>query len=85
VLPDDVDNLSQLQTMMLKEALRVVRPGGTVVYSVCTVTPRETTDVIEGLETEPIVGLPGRAWGRGWLLGPHLTGTDGMFITKIRG
>ena len=77
--------LSVVQRLMLEEALRVVKPGGTVVYSVCTVTPQETTTVIEGQQTEPIVGLPGRAWGGGWLLGPHLSGTDGMFITRIRG
>ena len=81
----DLDDLSLLQSLMLEEALRIVRSGGTVVYSVCTVTPQETTNVIEDLQTEPIVGLPGRPWGGGWLLGPHLTGTDGMFITKIRG
>jgi 16S rRNA (cytosine967-C5)-methyltransferase len=85
VSPADLDNLSLLQSLMLEEALRIVRPGGTVVYSVCTVTPQETTKVIEDLQTEPIAGLPGRPWGGGWLLGPHLTGTDGMFITRIRG
>jgi 16S rRNA (cytosine967-C5)-methyltransferase len=85
VSPTDVADLAGLQSLLLKEALRLVRPGGTVVYSVCTVTPQETTRVIEELRTEPITGLPGRPWGGGWLLGPHLTGTDGMFITRIRG
>lgn len=85
VSPTDVEDLSGLQSLLLKEALRLVRPGGTVVYSVCTVTPQETTKVTEELRTEPITGLPGRPWGGGWLLGPHLTGTDGMFITRIRG
>ena len=70
---------------MLAEATRVVKPGGVVVYSVCTVTPQETIAVVDGFPVESIVGLPGRAWGGGWLLGPHLTGTDGMFITRIRG
>jgi len=81
----DLTNLSGLQAQMVNEALRVVKPGGLVVYSVCTVTPQETICVIEGLQTEPITGLPGRPWGGGWLLAPHLTGTDGMFITRIRG
>lgn len=79
-----IDQLSRLQAEMLEEAMRVVKPGGTVVYSVCTVTPQETVNVISDLPTEPIAGLPGRPWGSGWLLGPHLTGTDGMFITRIR-
>ena len=80
----DLTNLAAVQVDMLAEALRVVRPGGLVVYSVCTVTPQETINVIEGLHTEPLTGLPGRPWGGGWLLAPHLTGTDGMFITRIR-
>ena len=84
VKASDLKDLSHLQALMLSEALRLVRPGGVVVYSVCTVTPQETVGAIEGLPTEPIVGLPGRPWGGGWLLAPHLTGTDGMFITKIR-
>jgi 16S rRNA (cytosine967-C5)-methyltransferase len=77
--------LAALQRRMLAEALRVVRPGGVIVYSVCTVTPEETVAIIDGLRTEPLHGLPGRMWGGGWLLGPHLTGTDGMFITRIKG
>jgi 16S rRNA (cytosine967-C5)-methyltransferase len=81
----DLTRLSALQAEMLAEALRVVKPGGHVVYSVCTVTLQETIDVVEGLQTEPITSLPGRPWGGGWLLAPHLTGTDGMFITRIRG
>ena len=81
----DLGELARLQSEMLAEATRVVKPGGVVVYSVCTVTPQETIGVVDGLPVESIVGLPGRAWGRGWLLGPHLTGTDGMFITRIRG
>jgi len=81
----DLGELAGLQSEMLAEAVRVVKPGGVVVYSVCTVTPQETIGVVAGLPAEPIVGLPGRAWGGGWLLGPHLTGTDGMFITRIRG
>jgi 16S rRNA (cytosine967-C5)-methyltransferase len=84
VKASDLKDLSHLQALMLSEALRLVRPGGAIVYSVCTVTPQETVGAIEGLPTEPIVGLPGRPWGGGWLLAPHLTGTDGMFITKIR-
>ncbi|HKZ29605.1 MAG TPA: transcription antitermination factor NusB [Acidimicrobiia bacterium] len=81
----DPTDLAVRQALMIEEALRVVKPGGLVVYSVCTVTPQETIDVIEGLPTEPIEGLPGRPWGEGWLLAPHLTNTDGMFITRIRG
>lgn len=77
--------LAERQRQMIEEGLRVVKPGGLVLYSVCTVTPQETIEVVEGLPTEAIENLPGRAWDRGWLLAPHLTGTDGMFLARIRG
>ncbi len=77
--------MASRQRQMLAEAQRVVRPGGVIIYSVCTVTPEETVDITDGLPTEPLDGLPGRPWSGGWLLGPHLTGTDGMFITRIKG
>jgi 16S rRNA (cytosine967-C5)-methyltransferase len=80
-----LEGLAVRQSQMIAEALRVVKPGGLVVYSVCTVTPQETIDVIAGLRSEPITDLPGREWGGGWLLAPHLTNTDGMFITRLRG
>jgi 16S rRNA (cytosine967-C5)-methyltransferase len=82
--PEDVRNLSQLASELLESALRIVRPGGRVVYSVCTVTPSETVDVVAGHDARrPDLDLPGRAMGPGWLLAPHLGPTDGMFIAVI--
>jgi 16S rRNA (cytosine967-C5)-methyltransferase len=71
------------QRTLLDEALTLVRPGGTVTYSVCTVTPEETVQVVDDLPAEPPEGIPGKHWGNGVLLGPHLTGTDGMFISVV--
>ena len=68
---------------MLVAAIDLVAPGGRLVYSVCTVVPAETVGVVDGLGARPPEGLPGRVWGDGWLLAPHLTGTDGMFIAVI--
>lgn len=79
----DPARLGRLQRALLESALELVRPGGLVVYSVCTVFAEETVGVIEGLGAGPPGGLPGRAWGDGWLLAPHLTGTDGMFVAQL--
>ena len=68
---------------MLSEAIRVTRPGGTVVYSVCTVTAAETVDQVAGVPGRAPAGIPGQVWGNGILLAPHLTGTDGMFISSV--
>lgn len=77
---EDVQRLSQLQMALVDSALDLVRPGGRVVYSVCTVTPEETIEVVGDRGFTPPRGLPGRVWGDGLLLAPHLTQTDGMFI-----
>lgn len=80
VTPDEMTRLAAIQRTMLEEALRLVRPGGRVVYSVCTVTPAETIDVVGGLGGSAPQGLPGLEYGDGWLLSPHMAPTDAMFI-----
>ncbi|MDJ0792409.1 MAG: RsmB/NOP family class I SAM-dependent RNA methyltransferase [Acidimicrobiia bacterium] len=71
---------SGLQSLLVERALEMVRPGGTVVYSACTVTPDETSEVVRGCGFHAPGGIDGRPWGDGVLLAPHITGTDGMFI-----
>jgi 16S rRNA (cytosine967-C5)-methyltransferase len=78
-----VEELAELQRRMLTAALDLVKPGGRLVYSVCTVVPAETVELVSGFGAVPPEGLPGRIWGDGLLLAPHLTGTDGMFIAVI--
>jgi 16S rRNA C967 or C1407 C5-methylase (RsmB/RsmF family) len=63
--------------------MELVAPGGQLVYSVCTVTPQETIEIVEGRGFEP-PSIPGSVWGEGRLLAPHLTGTDGMFVALHR-
>jgi 16S rRNA (cytosine967-C5)-methyltransferase len=75
----EVARLAGVQRRMLEAALQLVAPEGLLVYSVCTVTPEETVDVVEGHDFRP-ADLPGVIWGKGRLLAPHLTSTDGMFV-----
>ena len=70
---------------MLESALELIRPGGRLVYAVCTVFPEETVDVVQGWGATPPPDLPGERWGDGLLLAPHTTGTDGMFIAVFEG
>jgi 16S rRNA (cytosine967-C5)-methyltransferase len=79
-----IAELADRQRSMLARALSLVAPGGTVTYSVCTVTAAETVEVVAGLDAGPPPDTPGRTWGNGLLLGPHLTGTDGMFISIVQ-
>ncbi len=75
--------MADQQQAMLEEAWRVTKPGGRVIYSVCTVFAAETVDIVAAYPARPPENLPGKAWGSGLLLAPHLTGTDGMFIAVI--
>jgi 16S rRNA (cytosine967-C5)-methyltransferase len=43
---DDIAELAALQLRILSQAANLVQPGGTLVYSVCSTEPEETTEVI---------------------------------------
>ena len=75
--------LAATQRALLAEAWRLTRPGGRIVYSVCTVFSEETRQIVADYPASSPAELPGRPYGKGLLLAPHLTGTDGMFISVI--
>jgi 16S rRNA (cytosine967-C5)-methyltransferase len=90
VQPDAVPALAALQRELLTSAAAMVRPGGRLVYSVCTLTSAETIDVdawardaLPGFTAEPPPGDPWRPWGRGALLLPQAAGTDGMYLLVL--
>jgi 16S rRNA (cytosine967-C5)-methyltransferase len=48
--PDDVRDLSRVQLELLSRVAPSVKPGGKLVYAVCTATRRETDEVAEAFE-----------------------------------
>jgi 16S rRNA (cytosine967-C5)-methyltransferase len=90
ITPGAVEQLARLQRDALDAAADVVRPGGRLVYSVCTMTTAETVAVDEWLaEARPdlvAVPPPGAPWepfGRGALLLPQIADTDGMYVLGL--
>ncbi len=91
VEPGDVARLAALQRRMVDGSVALVRPGGVLVYSVCTLTLDESVGVDEHiaarwpqLTPEPGPGEPWRPWGRGAILLPQAAGTDGMVVFRYR-
>lgn len=94
--PSDVAELVVLQRELLTEALRLVKPGGVVVYSTCSPHPAETVDVVdavlaahpdvEQLDARGLVPVPADQLGDGphVQLWPYLHGTDAMFLAALR-
>jgi 16S rRNA (cytosine967-C5)-methyltransferase len=82
--------LPELQLELLGAAAERTRPGGTVVYSVCTLNADENEAVVDasGLEVEPL----GDEWPQFahprrpefLLTTPHRHGTSGFFIARLR-
>lgn len=69
--PTDFQSLAQQQKRILSRAVEVLKPGGRLVYSTCSVEREENEEVSESLYLKPIKTL--RTW-------PHREGADGFFV-----
>ena len=89
---NELAGLPEMQKRILKGLSPYVKPGGILLYSTCTVLKRENEGVIEWFlrEDKSFVPegflLPGSGFvpeGR-ITLWPHIHGTDGFFICRLR-
>ena len=96
---EEIDGLALLGGRLLQEASLLVRPGGFVVYSTCTLTSRENRDVVErflgspageGFGIEDLSKLVPEQWRRfvseeGLFQSvPEAGGPDGHFVARLR-
>jgi 16S rRNA (cytosine967-C5)-methyltransferase len=97
--PDDIERLAQLQATMLVQAASLVRSGGVVVYSTCSISRRENHEVVAGFLDSPEGGpfevadlgyaVP-HAWGswigeEGFFQSlPAAGGPDGHFVALLK-
>jgi 16S rRNA (cytosine967-C5)-methyltransferase len=86
--------LPELQSELLRAAIERTRPGGTVVYSVCTINRVESEDVVDAVVAEGRVRIdptPGDEWPRyrhrrrPELVQtlPHRDRTSGFFVARL--
>jgi 16S rRNA (cytosine967-C5)-methyltransferase len=86
-----LDRLVAVQQRLLDLGAELVKPGGRLVYAVCSLLSREGAGQIAGFHTrhsswisEQIRIAGGRVDGPGRLLTPGHDGTDGFFVARLR-
>jgi len=88
--------LALVQGAILRAGADALRPGGTLVYSTCTISPEENEQVVDAFldEREDFTAddLGSSEWSL-WQHGrrpmflqtlPHRDGTDGFFVARLR-
>jgi len=77
--PERIADLAELQKRILDAAVGALKPGGTLVYSVCTLSKRESEGVVG---EEVAAGRLELEYARETL--PHRDRTDGFHIARLR-
>jgi 16S rRNA (cytosine967-C5)-methyltransferase len=88
--PDRLERLAALQSRLLDIAAPLVKPGGTLVYAVCSILSREGAGQVTAFlgrhsswSVQDVPGSIGRKDGGGRLLTPGHDGTDGFFVARL--
>jgi 16S rRNA (cytosine967-C5)-methyltransferase len=78
--PEELRRLQHSQLKLMRDASGQVKPGGTLVYSTCSLEPEENTDVVMTfLNAQPQFTLEGER-----TVLPFVEGVDGAFVAKLR-
>jgi 16S rRNA (cytosine967-C5)-methyltransferase len=95
VTPESLAELASLQSQLLRAAAAATSPGGSLVYSICTISRRESVEPLEdflgahpGWEVDDL-GATYPEWRAEWdgrflQLFPDRDLTDGFFIARLR-
>jgi 16S rRNA (cytosine967-C5)-methyltransferase len=67
------------QFIITRAAIRLLKPGGVLVYSTCSLEPKENEEIVHGLVAEmSILQLKGERYSL-----PFRDGFDGAFAAKL--
>lgn len=90
----DLAVMSALQSAILTASAKVVKPGGYLIYSTCSLEPEENELMVERflaanpgwtLEPPPAGHVPAETLDAGYLrVLPQVHGTDGAFAARLR-
>ncbi|MEG2001287.1 MAG: 16S rRNA (cytosine(967)-C(5))-methyltransferase RsmB [Evtepia sp.] len=90
--PEDFRNLPEIQSQILETVSSYVKPGGTLLYSTCTLRVEENEAVVSDFlakhsefkrHTFTLPGSIGEVAEGAVTLWPHRMDTDGFFIAKL--
>ena len=92
---EDIASMSILQQEILESVIPLVKPGGRLVYSTCSIEPEENGRVVSAvMEKHPeligepldkhVSGLDLEAGSHSLQLLPHIHNQDGFFISQLR-
>lgn len=88
--PESPAQLAELQLRLLRQTALCLKPGGRLIYSICSVLRQEAEDVLalvaDRLEPValPTLGVPGLAAGATSVrLLPSTTQSDGYFVAQV--
>jgi len=80
IRPEEIKRLRRTQLELLGKAARVLKPGGTLIYSTCSLEPEENEEVVqEFLAQKPEVRLE-----RARELRPFSEAVDGAYVARLR-
>ncbi|WP_374651227.1 RsmB/NOP family class I SAM-dependent RNA methyltransferase [Rhizorhabdus sp.] len=89
--PARLSQLVELQARLFALAAMLVRPGGALVYAVCSLLPEEGRDQVDAFlarhpdfAADKLMFIAGREEGAGRLLTPAHDRTDGFFVARLR-
>jgi 16S rRNA (cytosine967-C5)-methyltransferase len=88
--PERLDRLVASQSRLLDIGAELVRPGGHLIYAVCSLLSREGAGQIDDFlsrhsswQMQETPFAAGRLDGAGRLLTPGHDGTDGFFVARL--
>jgi 16S rRNA (cytosine967-C5)-methyltransferase len=79
IRPEEIERLSVSQLSLLREAAHLLKPGGTLVYSTCSLEPEENDAVVD----EFMAGQSNLKLENKRELTPFADGVDGGYVARL--
>lgn len=79
VQPEEIERLRATQLELLEKSAARLKPGGTLVYSTCSLEPEENTELVKQF----LATQPGFKLERERQLLPFVDGVDGAYVARL--